>query len=385
MMNRLTSRTRFGVVARRPGLGLAFLTVACLGVEHLSSTTPVVDAGPDIRAVSGQSLTLRADVGNASGSFDLRKYRIDWGDGTTGAGTLASGVTQLSADHLYAADGTYPVQVAVTDADGKEGTDTLTVIVQPPGTPQVFVGAGDIGECGLHVEEKTAAILDTIPGTVFTVGDNAYPAGAAADYASCFAPSWGRHKKEIHPTPGNHDYITPGASGYFSYFGVAAGDPTRGYYSYDLGAWHIIVLNSNIAGVNSKVPLAPQLAWLRADLAAHPGLCTLAMWHHPRFSSGTTHGSDTVYNVFWRILSDAGADVVLVAHEHNYERFAPQTAAGVLDSVNGIRQVGVRPGPGLTRRGPDLQRFGVGGLPLTGYAFAVAVVGSRVWSLEPVT
>jgi hypothetical protein len=348
-------RSWFNATRWRPGLVLAVLALACLDVEHPSHTTPAVDAGPDIRAETGHGVTLLAAVSGASGEFDIRRYSIAWGDGDSTTGILATGATQITANHTYPADGTYPVRVTATDGDGMAGSDTLSVIVEPPGTPQVFVGAGDIGECGLGIEVKTAAILDTIPGTVFTVGDNAYPSGSPDNFASCFAPSWGRDKKRLHPTPGNHEYITPGASGYFDYFGVAAGDPKRGYYSYDLGAWHIIVLNSNIAGVNNKVPLAPQVAWLRADLAAHPGLCTLAMWHHPRFSSGTTHGSDTVYNVFWRILSDAGADVVLTAHEHNYERFAPQNAAGVLDSVNGIREfvVGVG-GGGYDPLGPPI-------------------------------
>ena len=135
----------------------------------------------------------------------------------------------------------------------------------------------------------------------------------------------GRHKARTSPSPGNHDYHTADAAGYFDYFGSRAGEFGKGYYSYDLGAWHIIVLNSNI----SVEAGSPQEQWLRTDLAAHPVVCTLAYWHHPRFSSGVVHGSNTSMHPLWQALYDYGADVVLAGHEHNYERFAPQDPQGV--------------------------------------------------------
>jgi len=169
---------------------------------------------------------------------------------------------------------------------------------------------------------------------VFTAGDNAYEAGTPLEYALCYHPSWGRHKERTRPALGNHEYITPGAAGYYAYFGAAA-HPPFGYYSYDLGTWHVVVIDSERQTILDD-PV--QQAWLREDLATHPALCTVAYWHHPRFSSGSTHGSDPNMEDIWQILYDADADVVISAHEHNYERFAPQTPQGVADPLRGIRE-----------------------------------------------
>ena len=259
---------------------------------------------------------------------------MSWGDGATSQGTAASLAQTLGASHSFGALGRYLVRVSATNAGGGTGSDTLTAFVEDPSAPQVFVGAGDIGSCQQTHDESTARALDTIPGTVFVLGDNAYPDGADSTYRNCFQPNWGRHKKRIRPVPGNHDYYQPGAAGYFQYFGVAANDPARGYYSYDLGSWHIIALNSTLdmrAG-------SPQEQWLRADLAAHPARCTLAYWHAPRFSSGVTHGSSPVSAPMWQALYEAGADVVLSGHEHNYERFAPQAPDQTPDPARGIRE-----------------------------------------------
>ena len=212
-------------------------------------------------------------------------------------------------------------------------TSSSTATPLPAGDP-VLVGAGDIAHCSNDGDEITASMLDNIPGTVFTTGDNVYRDGSAEEFANCYDPTWGRHKDRTYPSPGNHDYHTPDGAGYFDYFGSRAGEPGKGYYSYDLGDWHIIVLNSNLpvkAGT-------PQEQWLRADLAAHPVACTLAYWHHPRFSSGTVHGSDESMQPLWQALYEHGADVILGGHEHNYERFAPQDPRGIADPTRGIRQ-----------------------------------------------
>ena len=211
----------------------------------------------------------------------------------------------------------------------------LPNIFKPP--DPVLVGAADIADCGSAGDEATAALLDEIPGTVFTAGDNAYDAGTAKEFVNCYEPSWGRQKARTRPAAGNHDYMTRGAAGYFNYFGTAAGNPSKGYYSYDLGQWHIIVVNSNCAEVGGCDAHSPQEQWVRADLAAHPALCTLAYWHHPRFSSGE-HGSSTMMRPIWQALYEAGADVVLNGHDHDYERFAPQTPDGVADLQQGIRE-----------------------------------------------
>jgi hypothetical protein len=211
--------------------------------------------------------------------------------------------------------------------------------VIPPGTPVVLVGAGDIADCSNDNDEATALLLDslvqdTLPVVVFTAGDNAYNDGSASQFASCYHPTWGRHKARTRPAPGNHDYRTSGASGYFGYFGGAAGDPSRGYYSFDAGDAHVIMLNSE-ADMDAG---SAQEQWLRADLAADTAHCTIAIWHHPRFNSGSHHGNSTGTGPLWDALYDGDADVVIVGHEHTYERFAPQTPAGVADPARGLRQ-----------------------------------------------
>lgn len=232
-----------------------------------------------------------------------------------------------------------PIVIKTPTAMAPSFTPTVTATDEPPATPvpsvdPVLVGAGDIADCSSEGDEATANLLDSIPGTVFTTGDNAYPDGTETDFMECYDPSWGRHKARTFPSPGNHEYHTEGATGYFDYFGPAAGEPGKGYYSYDLGTWHIIVLNSEIqVSAGSE-----QEQWLRADLAAHPAACTLAYWHTPRFSSGDRHGSSVSIQSIWQALYDYGADVVLNGHEHNYERFAPQDPQGTADPVRGIRE-----------------------------------------------
>lgn len=204
----------------------------------------------------------------------------------------------------------------------------------------VLVGAGDIANCSRSGDEATALLLDNITGTVFTLGDNVYPDGTPAQFEDCYDPTWGRHKARTRPAPGNHDYHVAGAAGYYAYFGEAASplesqcsSNCQGYYSYDLGAWHIIVLNSEI----DRSAGSEQEQWLRADLADHEQVCTLAYWHKPRFSSGR-HGNSESARPFWQALYEAGADVVLNGHDHTYERFAPQDPDGVADSAHGLRQ-----------------------------------------------
>jgi hypothetical protein len=173
---------------------------------------------------------------------------------------------------------------------------------------------------------------------VFTLGDNAYDSGTPEQFARCYEPTWGRFKKRTRPAVGNHDYRSLAAAPYFAYFGEAAGDPKKGYYSYDLGAWHVVVVNSNCGEIGGCRRGSPQEKWLREDLAAHPALCTLAMWHHPRFSSAL-HGDDPRMRDIWKALYDAGAEVVLSGHDHDYERFAPVDANGRADAEHGMRQI----------------------------------------------
>jgi hypothetical protein len=213
----------------------------------------------------------------------------------------------------------------------------------------VLVAAGDIADCTSPNDEATAALLGNMPDAkVATLGDGAYPKGSASDYQNCYDPSWGAYKyfddgsPRTRPTAGNHDYMTAGASGYFGYFGDAA-SPTqpgctvscKGYYSYEWGSWHMVVLNSNCTKVGGCTATSPQVQWLKSDLSAHPSACTLAYWHEPRFSSVQT---GTRLKPFWNVLYKNGADVVLNGHQHNYERFAPQSPSGALDTAKGIRE-----------------------------------------------
>jgi acid phosphatase type 7 len=178
---------------------------------------------------------------------------------------------------------------------------------------------------------------------VLALGDLQYEEGAFAAFLASYARSWGRVKAITRPAPGNHEYETPGARGYYRYFGAAAGRPRMGYYSFELGTWHVVALNSNCADVGGCGRGSPQERWLRADLASHRVRCTLAYWHHPRFSSGA-HGSDATYGAFWKALYDANAELVLAGHDHDYERFAPQTSRGVRDVGRVLREIVVGTG-----------------------------------------
>jgi acid phosphatase type 7 len=203
----------------------------------------------------------------------------------------------------------------------------------------VLVGAADVAMCGAPEAEATAKLLDGLPGTVFAAGDLAYPAGSARDFETCYEPTWGRHKRRTRPAPGNHDYQTLSGAPYYSYFGQNAGPAGLGYYSYREGSWLVVSLNSNIAAG----PASAQAAWLRSTLAANPAACTLAYWHHPLFTSGP-NGTNAVMRDIWRILQEAGADVVISGHDHLYERFAPQDASGRADPIRGLRQFTVGTG-----------------------------------------
>jgi hypothetical protein len=205
-------------------------------------------------------------------------------------------------------------------------------------TAPTLIAAGDVGYCGTQFDEATGALIKGMRGTVAALGDLAYEHGSAAEFAACYQPSWGAFKNRTWPTPGNHEYETdPTASGYFGYWGIRAGNPTQGWYSYNLGAWHLISLNSNCAFVGGCGLGSPQETWLRSDLAAHKAHCTLAYWHHPRFSGGQVT-SDAMTQQLWQDLYDANADLVLTGHAHNYQRFAPQNAGGAADPVRGIRE-----------------------------------------------
>ena len=206
------------------------------------------------------------------------------------------------------------------------------------GTTVVLTGAGDIADCGLSGAKDTSDLLIGQAGTIFTAGNNAYQNGSANEFAACYDPTWGRVKDRTLPAPGNRDYQTSGATGYKAYFGAASMPDGTTWYSTDLGEWHVIVLDSNCAQVGGCDPGSPQGRWLAADLRASVQTrCTVAIWHHPRFSSGE-HGDDPAVGSFWEQLMAGHADLVIDGHDDDYERFAPQDASGHEDRKTGLRE-----------------------------------------------
>ena len=240
-------------------------------------------------------------------------------------------------------------------AAGSSSPGAIPPGASPPGasppTDAVLVGAGDIATCDGDGDSATATLIEGIEGAVFTAGDNAYPNGTADQFRDCYDPAWGRFLDRTRPAAGNHDWETKELAGYLGYFGGAAAPNGRSWYSYELGAWHMIVLDSDCSKVGGCGPDSPEGRWLAADLAASSAFCTLAIWHHPRFSSGE-HGNDDAVAPFWRALYDAGADLVVNGHDHDYERFAPQAPDARRDLARGIRQFVVGTG------GAELRGFG---------------------------
>ncbi|HEV7365943.1 MAG TPA: PKD domain-containing protein [Gemmatimonadales bacterium] len=259
---------------------------------------------------------------DADGTIVSRSW--DFGDGSTSA--------EVNPVHTYAQTGIYSASLRVVDDSGATSSSLRGVVVGDAGF--VLIGAGDIADCSSG-PQTTAAIVAQYPtAAVFTLGDNAYENGSPANYSQCYDPTWGKFKDRTRPAPGNHDYNTSGAAGYFGYFGASAGPAGRGYYSYDLGSWHIISLDSEI----DATATGAQAAWLKQDLADHPAACTLAYWHKPLFTSGVNHGPELAMRPLFTILYDAGVEVVLSGHNHQYERFAPQSPDGTQDDSSGIRE-----------------------------------------------
>ena len=234
--------------------------------------------------------------------------------------------------------GTHRVTIRVSGTAGHPSVDLDGfAVVDSASAYPVLVGAGDIGSCSSSADSATGRLLDRIPGTVFAAGDIAYQSGTAAQFVKCYGPAWGRFRSRTRPVPGNHDYGSAGAAPYFAYFGAAAGTAGQGWYAYDVGTWRVYSLNSNCASVGGCGAGSAQETWLRADLAANPRACVAAVWHHPLFSSGQ-HGATAATRPLWDALYEAGADIVINGHDHDYERFAPQRPNGSADPGAGIRE-----------------------------------------------
>ncbi|HKC46545.1 MAG TPA: Ig-like domain-containing protein [Gemmatimonadales bacterium] len=379
--------------------GIKTVTATASGVVINQKPTITVTAG----AISGTQSSIQANpttvVVNSPSSI-LVTAKDQFGNPVSGAtvdlDATGSGVTvtqpSAATDATGAATGsvkasnTGTVTVSAT-AGGVALTQTASVTVEAVGSSVVFIGAGDISDCANDNDAATAALINAMPSApVFTLGDNAYPNGSSNDYKNCYNPTWGAFKSRTHPSAGNHEYdVSSTAAPYFAYFGAAAGTAGQGYYSFDLGSWHVVVLNSNIAtDVGS-----PQELWLKADLAAHPNVCTLAYWHHPLYSSiggstGTSGAVITSARPLWDDLYAAGADLVLNGHRHVYERLAPMKPDGSPDPVTGIRTIiagmGGESGGDLTNIFPTSEvregrTFGILKLTLTTGSYSWQFIG----------
>jgi hypothetical protein len=310
-----------------------------VSISSPASGASVADTTPTFSGVAGQavgdSATVRVNVYNGSSATGTPVQTV--------TSTRDSRRAWAAAAQPAVAPGTHTAQAVQSDVAGHTGRSapvTFTVTRPAPPAPDdpTLLAAGDIASCSSTGDEATAALLDGLPGTVATLGNNVYESGTDKEFADCYQPSWGRHKARTHPALGDHEYQTSGASGYFKYFGVAAGDPRKGYYSYDLGSWHMVVLNSNCGQIGGCQPGSAQERWLRKDLSLHPATCTLATIGSPLFSSGSRVGDNLQMQPLWQALYDYGADVVLTGDDHDYERFAPQTPAGTLSLGSGITE-----------------------------------------------
>jgi hypothetical protein len=272
-------------------------------------------------------------TGNGSFGFALTTtgQAVRFASKEAGAGTSPQLVVETSTPTTGSTSS--PSTTVPTTTTAPTTTAPTTTTTPPPAGNPVIAVAGDIAGSGTG-DSATAALLDALnPTAVLTAGDNAYENGSSSDYTNYYAPTWGRYKSSTFPTPGNHEYQTSGASGYFGYFGSRAGTAGKGFYSHNIGAWHLIALNSEIAhGATSE-----QVTWLKNDLAAASAQCVLAYWHKPRFTAGN-YSDLSEFQPFWDALYAANADVVINGHDHNYQRYAPLTPSGVRDDARGLRE-----------------------------------------------
>ena len=361
------------MAARRLALPLvlaAWAATACGGDKTPAAPTPTPPSSPAVISVSVSPNPLVA-VADPSGAAD--RYRVTANltfretGGTTAKVTVlkvtvsspappawsavSSSDVSITLDGRGTAGYTLPttfdaaaadpsarwrLDVTATDTEGRSvnvaPVEVAMTVPPKPISDAVFVGAGDVDGCGRLEPEFTARLLDRIPGTVFVAGDTTYPSGTLANYTNCYGPTWGRHLWRTFAVPGNHDYTADGGAAFFAYFGSAAGPPGLGYVSHTLGSWHVILLNSMLPAQSGT----PQYEWLRQDLAASTAACTVAVWHHPLFSSGQNGNSTFMRDVF-NLMYQYGVDVVLNGDDHIYERFAPQDGSGRA-SARGVRE-----------------------------------------------
>jgi large repetitive protein len=306
-------------------------------------TTPALAGSAAITSTDSATVTVKVYSGPSPTGTPIRTMTTPHG---------STGVWSTSASPALPL-GTYTGQAEQSDTSGNVGLSapqTFTIGTrQPVGSDQEFIGAGDIAYCDDTGDEATAALLDQFPSSiVFTLGDNAYESGTLSEFNNCYQPTWGRAKARTRPTLGDHDYAdggSPNAPGYMTYFqqqlapfGASATDPNRGYYSYDLGTWHVIAVNAVCGGAASGCNRAAEITWIQNDLAAHPNACTVALVSAPRYSSGSVHGNNADVQDFWSTLASGGVDLYLSGDDHDYERFAPMNAQGAYFE-QGMREI----------------------------------------------
>jgi acid phosphatase type 7 len=333
---RLYSRTRHSTgfdVRGVSNTGWAERTLTHANAPSPSATSAAASGRLSSRAWTAIDVTGLV-TGNGNVAFALTTTsRTNLELATKEGGSSTS--PQLIVEAATPSSGSTAPSTAPTTTTAPPPTTTTTTTTSPPpsGNDPVIAIAGDIAGDGSG-DSATAALLDSLnPTAVLTAGDNAYNDGSAAQYNSYYEPTWGRHKAKTYPTPGNHEYHTSGASGYFGYFGTRAGTAGQGWYSYDVGAWHLIALNSEVSHGSTSA----QVTWLKDDLARTSAKCVLAYWHKPRFTAGN-YSDMSEFQPFWDALYAANADVVINGHDHNYQRYAPMTPAGVRDDARGVRE-----------------------------------------------
>jgi hypothetical protein len=347
----------------------------------------IAPAAPQgVTATPGTGSIRVAWTGN--GESDLAGYNLYRSTSSPVAtgGTPLNGTDLIQgtdfSDTTVSAGTTYYYAAVAVDSADNDSVASAEASAAPQAADPVMVGAGDIADCGSSGDEATATLLEGIAGAVYTTGDNAYPNGLLSDFQSCYGPSWGRPgiKSRTRPVVGNHDYANGGntGGGYFDYFNGSgnftgpAGDRDKGYYSYNVGDyWHIVALNTE-CGIDASCSLATEQQWLRSDLAANTSKNVIALWHRPRWTSGANRPGDSRFQGLWQALYDYGVELLLVGHDHQYERFAPQNASGQLDTAHGVREIIV----------------GTGGASFTSVGAPVAnsqVLNNKTWGVLKLT
>ncbi len=325
------------------------LSAARVSAHYDGSASPTDVTPPTVTLktpTAGSTMDARPGFGGTAGTLPgdsaTTTIKVYAGAGTAGTplqtlttNRKSSGTFSVLASEPLAS-GTYTALAQQSDATGNTGMSQEKTFSVDAVSDPTLTTAGDIASCSSPGDEATADILDRLGGLVVPLGDTVYESGTPTEYANCYDPSWGRHLARSRPIVGDHEYDTPNAAGYYDYFGAAAGSPSEGYYSYDVGEWHVSALNSYCYEVGTCE--AAMETWLEQDLEANPRTCTVVLLHEPLFSSGNIHGNNPGMQYLWQIMYTAGVDVVLSGSEHIYERFAPQRPSGVADPQRGIRE-----------------------------------------------